>query len=75
MLRDTVEESSVEVESAPTWAGGTQSASGLDWRMVDRTLRAIARAAVDAAIAAHGEDLPLARLVIESLRRCPVRKL
>jgi hypothetical protein len=35
---------------------------------------AIARAAVDAAIAAHGEDLPLARLVIESLRRCPVRK-
>ena len=35
---------------------------------------AIARAAVDAAIAAHGEDLPLGRLIFESLRRCPVRK-
>ena len=35
---------------------------------------AIARAAVDAAIAAHGEDLPLGRLIIESLRRCPVRR-
>ena len=35
---------------------------------------AIACAAVDAAIAAHGEDLPLGRLIIESLRRCPVQK-
>jgi hypothetical protein len=35
---------------------------------------AIARAAVDAAIVAHGEDVPLTRLIIESLRRCPVRK-
>jgi hypothetical protein len=36
---------------------------------------AIARAAVDAAITAHGEDLPLGRLIIESLRRCPVRRV
>jgi hypothetical protein len=35
---------------------------------------AIARAAVDAAIVAHGEDVPLTRLIIESLRRCPVPK-
>jgi hypothetical protein len=50
MLRDTIEESSVEVESAPTWAGAAHPAPELDWRVVDRALRAIRRrrAALDA---------------------------
>ena len=43
MLRDTVEESWVEIESAPTWAGGVPSAPGMNWRTVDRALRAIRR--------------------------------
>ena len=49
MLRDTVEESSAEGDLAPTWApevGGRTTPrveAGLDWRAVDRALRAIRR--------------------------------
>lgn len=39
--------------------------TGLGWKP------AIARAAVDAAAAAHGLETTLERLIFESLRRCP----
>jgi hypothetical protein len=40
--------------------------TGLGWK------RAIAHAAVAAAVAEQGPDVTLERLVFESLRRCPV---
>ena len=41
---------------------------GLGWKS------AIARGAIAATLAESGHDLPLERLIFESLRRCPMRK-
>jgi hypothetical protein len=50
MLRDGIEEAAVEVEPALTWAPEHRIEAKLDWRTVDRALRAIRlrRAALDA---------------------------
>ena len=50
MLWEGNQDSAVEVESAPTWASARRSEKQLDWRTVDRALRAIQkrRATLDA---------------------------
>ncbi|HEX2692277.1 MAG TPA: hypothetical protein VHN14_36965 [Kofleriaceae bacterium] len=50
MLREETEQATVEIDPAPTWAPAHQPATRLNWRTVDRALRAIgkSRAALDA---------------------------
>src|SRR5262245_26629042 len=50
MLCERVEEASVAVHPAPTWAPEPPQSTERDWRVVDRKLRAIrrSRAALDA---------------------------
>jgi Holliday junction resolvasome RuvABC DNA-binding subunit len=49
-------------------AHATTALTGLGWKP------AIARAAVDAAMAARSNEMTLERLIVEALRRCPTPK-
>jgi Holliday junction resolvasome RuvABC DNA-binding subunit len=58
-------ESGSKLDTAILCIQACTALTGLGWK------RAIARAAVDAALAAQGPETTLERLIFESLRRCP----
>jgi hypothetical protein len=68
VARDRPENASGHLGAAIVRAQAKAALIGLGWKP------AIAHAAVAAAVSAQGTDLPLERLVFESLRRCPVAK-
>jgi hypothetical protein len=80
----TTEESEADAHAHVGVGGGAVMVSKLDVAILRTQARAalaglgwkpaIAHAAVDAAVAAHGADLTLDRLIFESLRRCPAPK-